>query len=157
MSYISVGNNYPYVCVTGPVADQTIVLSFNNARDFIFKTVLEGGLNNFNTTTGIFTATIKGLYKFEIIFNCMNNTGTNDDTGELGYEIKKNNVTTVRFIRENPEARSTTSVEYTMGFQTIVSLNVNDTVNLWLNGFTDAQKYLANTCYFTAYLIAAFS
>jgi len=103
MSYYSVEGNYPYVIVNGTGNKTMSLNSINTDGYFIFSNVLEDGLNNFNTSTGTFTATVKGLYKFEALLVCKNQSGFADKTMEWGFKITKNSVSTNRFTVDNPE------------------------------------------------------
>lgn len=156
MSYIQPKTTYPYFSYSG---GKTTLASINVALDIssnFFETKLEEGSTDLSLCR--FTAPTKGLYYFEILFNCRNNTGSGDDTGQWGFAIKKgSNPEIFRFVTDNPEYFSTDGTEYNTRFSTIVYLNAGDYVRGVVNGFSAGQFYLVGQNYFSGYLISAFN
>lgn len=158
MSYFQNKDNYPYVCANGTGNSIISVSDINTTGNFIFSNVIEDGLNNFNTLNGTFTASVKGLYRFDALLVCGNNGTERDDSVEWGFTITKNSVSSNRYTIDDPEYWSRSDViEYNMRFSTIVMLNVGDSVKVTGSGANFGQVYYLNKCYFIGYLIAAFS
>jgi hypothetical protein len=161
-SYKQSESNYPYFCQSGPGTNQnTNITTISTSTTFWNNgTNLERGYESITTNTAgglVFTAPVKGLYYFKIIFNCINQSNNGDDDGIWGFTITKSDISSNRYITDNPESISFTDKEYNTKFSTVVYLNANDTVKVYSVGFTGLQTYLANSCFFMGYLIAGFS
>lgn len=161
MSYTLTKSSYPHFSATLSTNKTTSLSNLSVTGGIIMDLLLESGggdyTNGYSTTTGVFTAPIKGLYNFYAILCCLNNSANGDDSGSWGFSLTVNSLTSTRLINDNPENRSSTTTEYLTSFSILTNLNAGDTVKLYGSGFDDAQTYLSNRCHFKGYLVAAYN
>ncbi len=158
MSYKQSQSTYPYFSVTNSTSTSNPLDTLLASSTTFFNTDVNSGAGTYSN--GKYTAPVKGLYYIEVILNCVNQSGSTDDSGEWGVAFKQNSTDSTestRYITDNPGSRSTQDIEYVTRFSTILQLNVNGYVRVYSSGFSDAEMYLSYRNYFTGYLIAAFN
>lgn len=148
---------YPYMCRCGPATTQTVVFSDIDIQT-MFTTTYEEANVNFDASNGTFTAQVRGVYYFDLMLQCKNQSASDTSFLTFGYDIYKGTASVERRdTRASPES-TTTGQAYQFGFKTIVTLDVGDRVQLrvYQNG-GGAQDYSEKTSHYNVFLISAFT
>lgn len=122
----------------------------------IFNVILEQSTRTcYDVSNQYFTAPVNGLYYFKTHLSMLNNTASSDDSLRWGYKIVRNSgLTTHRLSGDNFNALSTTVREITFTLSMTMSLNTNDKVYLYSEGWTTQTVFLANRCHYMAHLLS---
>lgn len=150
------GSSYPYF-----IATRSAVINIggnNNALALLpFDSTLTNNGSCFNTTTYKFTAPVKGLYQFNAGLGIINNNAGSDDSHIWGFR-KNHGITsaTSYAISDNWGNRTNSDSELSCGFSLSVLMNANDTMAVFYQNKSDAEKLMTDSI-FSGHLVKEFS
>ena len=158
MSYKTLSTLYPYMCRCGPETAKNDDVFTNDDIQTMFTTTYEEANVNFDNSNGTFTAQVRGVYYFDLMLQCRNQSDSDGSILKFGYDIYKGTSSVEkRETFASPES-TTTGQASQFGLKTIVTLDVGDRVQLrvYQEG-GGAQDYAAKTSYYNVFLISAFT
>ena len=106
MSYKTLSTLYPYMCRCGPETLETVSLT-NDFLQQMFTTTYEEANVNFDDSNGTFTAQVRGVYYFDLMLQCRNQSASDNSFLTFGYDIYKGTASAERRdTRASPESTS---------------------------------------------------